>query len=180
MRNEELTSVIRVMNCKSAPGHDIITINDILIAEDVIIPVLFHLINGVLESDDFPRELILTKVTPVYKKGDPDLVNNYRPIAVVSTFSKICEAMIKKRMESFLYKYGCFGSGQHGFMANSSTTTAIADYTENLQRYVNEGNITVLLFIYYSKAFDTVDYKTLLTKLDSIGFRGTCNRLLSS
>lgn len=69
---------------------------------------------------------------------------------------------------------------QNGFISKSSATTSAVDYIEDLLARVDEGYTTLSMCIDYSNALDTVKHGMLLTKLDNIGFRGVCNKLLES
>ena len=59
---------------------------------------MVKIINQILESGEYPEELITAKIIPVYKKYAHDDVNNYRPISLLSTFSKIVDKIIKTRL----------------------------------------------------------------------------------
>ena len=65
---------------------------------DSIIEPLTHLINISFRSGVFPSELKLAKVVPIFKSGDSSSVNNYRPISVLSFFSKVFERVVYNRV----------------------------------------------------------------------------------
>ena len=70
----------------------------------IISPILSHIINLCLNDGYFPEELKLGCITPIFKKGDNDLIENYRPVCSLSPFSKIIERVIYDRMISFIKK----------------------------------------------------------------------------
>ncbi len=74
----------------------------------LIIKPLTLLINQVLHTGIFPDKLKIAKVIPIYKKYDPQLFENYRPISLVPTISKVLEKIIHKQLSSYFEEYGLF------------------------------------------------------------------------
>ena len=72
----------------------------------------------------FPDQLKCSKVTPVYKKGDPHLIDNYSSITTASLLSKILEKAVYERLISFLNVNNLLANNQHGFRKGLSTETA--------------------------------------------------------
>ena len=66
------------------------------------------LINQVLNTGIFPDKLKIAKVIPIYKKGDPQLFENYRPTSLLPTISKVLEKIIHKQLSSYFEEYGIF------------------------------------------------------------------------
>ncbi|PNF17939.1 hypothetical protein B7P43_G18419 [Cryptotermes secundus] len=85
---------------------------------------LVHIFNASLKSGVFPDKMKIAKVRPLYKKGERHEVCNYRPIAVLSVFSKILEKLVYNRLISFVTKYAILTEVQNGFRKNKSTETA--------------------------------------------------------
>lgn len=81
----------------SSPGHDIITIRDILFSEDVIAPIKTNLLNSAMENAVLPDILEKTIVIPIHKDGDKSTLNNYRPISLIPVFCKIFEKPFNER-----------------------------------------------------------------------------------
>ena len=73
----------------------------------------------------FPKILKAAIVSPVYKKYDPQKLDNYRPISTLPVFSKIFEKLIYKRMYSFFVSKNILYEKQFGFRQNHSTSHAI-------------------------------------------------------
>ena len=69
---------------------------------------------------------------------------------------------------------------QYGFRANHSTSHALTDVLTSLYDNINDENYTALLLLDLKKAFDTVNHKTLLTKLEHYGIRGPTLDLFAS
>ena len=177
---QEVREIISELKQNAAPGHDAITVRDIMSLRDDLIPILTKLINNCLELGIFPEELKIGKITPIYKSGSRDCMHNYRPITVVSVFSKIIEKIIKKRMISFIQTYVQADRFQYGFSEGSSTLCAAMDLTDHISRALDNKQVVIAVFIDLQKAFDVVSTDILLNKLDGMGFRGVIYNLLKS
>jgi hypothetical protein len=117
----------------------------------------------------FPENLKTAKVTPIYKTGDPSDVSNYRPISVLTCFSKILERAMYNRLYSFLTINNILYDKQFGFKSGHSTNHAIIHLVQEIFKAFDENKFTLGVFIDLSKAFDTVDHNILLHKLKNYG-----------
>ena len=122
----------------------------------------------------------LAKVTPIYKKESKIEYLNYRPISLLSVFSKIYEKLIYTRVYSYLTKKDLIYSKQFGFRSNHSTNHAIISITEHIRGLLDNGHYVCGIFVDLEKAFDTVNHEILCDKLSSYGLRGNVNKLLQS
>ena len=141
-------------------------------SKHIITPIICHLINLFVQQGYFPDELKLGCITPIYKNGDKEKVNNYRPICSLSPFSKIIEKVINNRMLAFLDKYNILSKTQFGFRKKMGTETALLNYIDNLQQELNNKKYSISVFLDLSKAFDVIDHTILKKKLEHYGFRG--------
>ena len=73
----------------------------------------------------FPDELKLARVVPIYKSGDKKEVSNYRPISVLSFYSKIFEKIMYEYVVEFMDKNEIIFKNQFGFRKNHSTQHAV-------------------------------------------------------
>ena len=137
-------------------------------------------INSFMESGIFPNVLKIGKVTPVFKKGDPQLYDNYRPISILPIFGKIYEKVIYSRLYSFLISQSVIYDKQFGFRSKHSTAHAVNYSIDYILRNLEKKNHVIGIFIDLSKAFDTIDHEKLLVKLEHCGVRGTCLELIRS
>ena len=128
----------------------------------------------------FPNNLKLNKINPIHKNGDVRNLNNYRPVALSSTFSKIFEYAFLSRLENFLFKFNIISPNQFGFRANSTTGDAIQFSLENIMKYLEKGEKPIGIFCDLTKAFDCVNHDILRHKLSNYGVRGTSLNWISS
>ena len=141
---------------------------------------LTRFINSFMDEGYFPEVLKIGKITPIYKKDNPQTLGNYRPVSVLPIFSKIFEKVIYSRLYSFMTSMNVIYENQFGFRKNHSTSHAINYSTDKIRKEIEKKRHVIGIFIDLSKAFDTIDHGKLLIKLEHFGIRGTCHKLLVS
>ena len=177
---EEVKKVINNLPNKSAPGEDGVTAETIKCTNDVTSLVLSHIINCLLHEGIFPSILKTGKISPIPKVKNACKVEQFRPIALLSIFSKIIEKLVHKRIVNFCNKYNIFSKSQHGFRAGRSTQTAILEIIDEINFHHEKNNYLLAIFIDLKKAFDVVMIELLIKKLEHYGFRGKCLEFLKS
>ena len=124
--------------------------------------LLSDLINSSFPTGTFPTKLKVSKVNPLHKKGSHLDPNNYRPISLLSVFSKIYEKVLYARLYKFLENSQLFYSKQFGFRSNHSTNYVLTNITETIKNSVDNGKSGCSTFFGLKKAFDTVSHDILL------------------
>ena len=114
----------------------------------------------------------MANIIPIYKKGDKLHCSNYRPISLLSNVGKIIEQCIHRRLYKFLNKGNRLSAKQFGFRNIHSTNHALIRITEEIRRALDNDEFACGLFLDFQKAFDTVNHKILLTKMEYNGIRG--------
>jgi Reverse transcriptase (RNA-dependent DNA polymerase)/Endonuclease-reverse transcriptase len=165
---------------KKSAGIDEVPCNILKEVAPFIMYPLMLIIDASFAHGKFPESLKITKLIPIFKKGDKSIINNYRPIALLSVFSKIIELAMYHRLIKFLEKQKILNARQHGFMRGKSTETAIASFTHSVLEALNNREEAVGIFYDFSKAFDTVNHEILLMKLNDIGIKGVANNWIRS
>ncbi|HZD81726.1 MAG TPA: reverse transcriptase family protein, partial [Nitrososphaeraceae archaeon] len=135
-------------------------------------PVLLDVFNKSLQDGIFPECFKLSVVVPVYKAKERDKVENYRPISLLSTVSKVFEIIIKMKMLAFLNKQNFFNNFQYGFIPKKGTEDILVDFVYEVSNNLEMGFQVSSIFLDIRKAFDTVDHNILLYKLKDAGFEG--------
>ena len=169
--HENLT-IVKGLKAKKSSGYDGISTKLLKqIIPNIVLP-LEHIFNLSLSTGCCPDLLKIAKVIPIYKKDDPSLVNNYRPISLLPSISKILEKLVYKRLDSFLSLNNILISSQFGFRKKFSTDFAITKLLDNVIQSLSNKEHAIALFMDLSKAFDTIDHDILLYKLEKYGIRG--------
>ena len=112
-------------------------------------------------------------VTPIFKENENNEFRNYRPISVLTCFSKLLEKL--KRLVKYIEKHKILTQRQYGFRENKSTEFAIIELTNKITKAIDRGEYTIGIFLDLSKAFDTINHNILVQKLDHYGVRGISN-----
>jgi len=88
-------------------GHDNISpyYLRIAIASTILSPVLCYFIDNAFRLEVFPRSCKIAKITPLFKSGKTELLTNYRPISILTCFSKMIEKLIHERLLNFFEKH---------------------------------------------------------------------------
>ena len=170
-KNEIIDIVHKFNNKKSKDANDI----DMALIKKVIIALvdpLTYICNLSLKTGTFPSLMKTAKVIPVYKAGDKNLFTNYRPISLLSQFSKILEKIFSARLDSFIDKHNLLIDGQYGFRSGRSTTMALMELVEGVTSSMDNNKYALGIFIDLKKAFDTINHDILLQKMERYGIRG--------
>ena len=108
-------------------------------------------------------------IMPLYKKGDPSIVSNYRLISLTCTLCKIMEVIVKDNLLNFALTNNIITTQQNSFLPNHSTCTQMLDCSHTWQTALDNELTVDVIFIDFSKAFDVVPHKLLIHKLASLG-----------
>lgn len=171
---EDVLKAIQGMSNKKSTGVDNISILMIKMAVPTIVPSLTHICNRSLSERTFPTKWKRSKIIPIHKSGNKKSANNYRPISILPSVSKILERLVQVQLTDYLKFNNILSEAQSGFRKNHSTISALLKVTDDWLSAIDHGLLTGAVFIDLRKAFDTVDPFILLNKLSNIGVSASC------
>jgi hypothetical protein len=157
----------------SACGYDNISIHTLKLTLPYCLTPLVHIINCSLLSGVFPSKWKCALIKPIPKKAKPIVFSDFRPISLLPILSKIIEKIVRIQLVNYLTEFHLLDPFQSGFKSRHSTATALLKITNDIYNAINQGEITLLTLLDYSKAFDTIHHNLLLTKLKSLGIQNT-------
>lgn len=169
---KEIIDIVANLKDKRSAGHD--GIDNILLKGviNVIVEPLVHIFNLSLTKGIVPNGMKISKVVPIFKKGEKESVSNYRPISLLTSLSKLLEKIVYLRLLEFLNIHNIISNSQFGFRQKHSTSHAFLTFIEKVAKALDKSQHTVGVFLDLSKAFDTIDHNILLHKLHNYGIRG--------
>ena len=174
--DETVLDVCRSLTPKSSVDPSGFKQNLVLQDASIFPHVLAHLVNCSLKAGVCPDNSKVARVVPLYKqKGSKNLYENYRPISLLSVFSKIMEKLIYNKIFEFLVRQDILFKSQFGFRRGHNTTHATLDFVKTIEDALVNDELAIGVFCDLSKAFDTINHDVLLEKLDHYGIRGTFN-----
>ena len=139
---------------------------------------MYKLFNDSIEKSDFPQNLKLADIIPVYKKNDPLDKTNYRPVSILPVVSKMFERIMQKQINDFIISFlsPCLGGYRKGFNTQHALLTLVENWRKSLDKTGFGGAILMDLL----NAFDTLNQELLIAKLHAYGFQHDALKLLRS
>jgi hypothetical protein len=149
------------------------------ISNEIAAP-LSHIFNLSLSQGIFPEKLKNCRVIPIFKSGDNLNVDNYRPISLLSSISKILEKIVAEKLIFHLTSNDLLYNHQYGFLPNKSTEQNLLHIVNYITEALNDGMYCMGVFLDLRKAFDVCSHEILLKKLKKMGIQGTTHKWFES
>lgn len=163
---EEVKNAVDSFKNKRSFGPDDVPMVAFKSGYGIISVWVIKLFNSILQTGKIPCEWKLARLKPIFKKGDPTNVSNYRPISNLNSISKVFERCLLNRLGNCDTLDGC---NQHGFRPSHSTTTAALAIQSKLVTAMDQGKECVIYSMDLSAAFDLIRPSILFNELsDSI------------
>jgi hypothetical protein len=162
----DVLEAIRKLKPKKSVGDDMIPSYIVKACKDIFAGPLCCIFNLCLAKGIFPKTWKTAKVCPIFKKGNKREVSNYRPVSILSVFSRVFECILYQHLYSGFK--ASISNFQHGFTKGRSTVSNLGNFTEFVCAGVDEGSQVDVIYTDFGKAFDTVDHELLIWKLKMV------------
>ncbi len=167
---EEVQAALESLDSTKATGPDGIPARLLKETASVISPSLCKLYNKSLELGIFPQEWKIANIVPIYKKGEREHTENYRPISLLPIVSKVLERCVFSNIKDHLFQL--IQKLQHGFISGKSCVTNLLEVLDYIGSELDNGGQIDAIYLDLSKAFDKVNHSRLHQKLRMAGFGG--------
>ena len=169
----EVLKIINSLPSKKSSGYD--GISNVVLKEiaPTILNPLTTMFNMSLTQGIFPDCMKLAEIIALHKSKNRELCDNYRPISLLITISKVLEKIVYKRVYKFLNTTNQIYEKQYGFRAKHSCENAVSNLVGDLVKNIQDKKYTITLFLDLSKAFDTLEHRVIFDKMYKYGIRGT-------
>ena len=168
------------MRPDKAAGPDNLLPRFLIEIKDQIAYPLYLLFRKSLDESSVPDDWKCADVSPVFKKGNRNKVENYRPISLTSQICKIFESIIRDAVVKHLEANLLIHDSQHGFRKGRSCLTNLLTFLEKVTGDIDSGKNVDVVFLDFAKAFDKVPHQRLLQKLVSHGITGNLFHWISN
>ena len=131
---------------------------------------MVHIINTLIDQEIFLKQWKISRVCPIPKTGNLTSIKDYQPISVLSVLSKVYKRVVVNQLCSFIETQNLYNIHQSGFHKGHSTNTLLLKLRDYIRTATNRSEVTLSILIDYSKAFNTIDHRILLEKLQNMNF----------
>jgi len=176
---DEISKVLNSIH-SSAVGADGISIKMIQLSCPFLLPFLAHIFNFCVTNGTYPACWKLSNIIPLPKKSNPSTVNDLRPISILSVLGKAFEKILASQLRLHLAEFDILPEVQSGFRAGFSCSTALTNILDDVLTATDAGQVSALVMLDFSKAFDTINHDILIAKFHYIGLGEVASLLLSN
>ena len=177
---DSIEKIISSLKSTKSCGIDTIDSYVIKLAKDELVPAITHIINLSIRNQTFPTAWKLAKIIPLHKKDEFTDAKNYRPVALLSIFSKILEKAVYLQIIEYMEANNLLHPSHHGFRKHHNTATALLEMHNVWLEAFDDKELTAVIMLDLSAAFDVVDSDILIEKLKIYGFQGNAPNWIQS
>lgn len=177
--DSEVTNILMAVSSK-AYGDDGINSVMLLMCCPFLISYITHILNSAISEAVFPRAWKKSLIVPIPKVKHPSSYDQLRFISILPAVSKILEKVMELQIREYVNRCSFLPEFQSGFRRGYGCCSALAKVTDDIFGEWDRDRLSVLILIDYSKAFDTLEYSTLVAILHHLGFDLKARLFISS
>ena len=167
----QMKTQLKKLSKKKSSGLDGLSQENLILGTKNLLAPLTSIVNQSILQGVFPSDWKQAAVTPVLKKGNPQVLNNYRPVSCLPAASKVLEIVVCSQLSDYLESNKLLPNNQHGFRPQRSTMTAWQEIQLDWAMNTEQNKVTGVLLWDLSAAFDTLDCEGLCRKLALFGVK---------
>ena len=180
VNSNDVEKIINKLKPKTSCGPDGMSMKLLKIISNHVANPISLLINQSLVTGIFPSKFKIAKVLPLMKKANNYNIENFRPISLLNTISKVLEKCVFNQVYDYFETNRLFYISQYGYRKRHSTESACLELIDKLSHQLDSNQTPLCLFLDLSKAFDTLNHEILLSKLQYYGLSDTPLKWFSS
>ena len=163
----ETFKILQTLSNSTAMGHDFLDSKGIKDCGGQLVPQIRHLINVSLITGKFANKWKFAKLSPLLKSTDLDRtsVKSYCAVAILPVASKIVERAAQLQLLNYFESTAQLNNSSHAYRKHFSTTTTLMEILDELHQGAEDRNMTSLMTLDLTAAFDTVSHRLLVEKL---------------
>lgn len=177
---EDVYNVLGQLNTRKGPGLDFIRAKELKNHRDILYPLITFLINSIIRQKTIPNAMKTAMVRPIFKAGKKTDITNYRPISIMPSLEKVFEEILCCRLNDFIKKFEIIDNRQYGYQKGKNMNLLLGNFANLLNINLSKNLHTFVLFLDFTKAFDTIPHAKLLDQMEKIGIRGECYQLFEN
>ena len=161
----ELMKMLTTVRCDCSNGADQNPAKYFKLSADIIASPLTHILKSFITISSLPEALKVARVSPIPKVESPVESDHYRPIAILPAISKVYEKLVLSQLLEYIDQKRVLQDTTPGYRKGHSTTSVILRIRDDVIRAMKNGELTLIAFADFSKAFDTVDHSIVIREL---------------
>ena len=179
IESSDILKVLMNLDPNKSHGPDMISIRMLKLCHISICKPLIIIFKNCMNHGKFPSEWKKANVVPIHKKGDKQLLKNYRPISLLPICGKMFERILYNKLYPFLEQNNLISQNQSGFRSGDSCINQLLSITHEIFESIDQGFEVRGVFLDISKAFDRVWHEGLIFKLKQNGIGGSFLKVLT-
>ena len=177
---EEVSEIITMMPSNKAPGNDTVHLRVLKDCLSSVVQPITSIINSSFLKGIFHSQWKISEITPIPKNDDYEEAENNRPISLLPVLSKVCERVVHNQFTNYLIQNERFATNQSGNRKQHSTETLGLAVTDHILDAMDRKQITAMVLLDFTKAFDSISHSLLLKKLQNFGVSPNALRWFAS